>query len=102
MGVTLGVPVGVGLLVGPGVPVGVAVGVAMANESVHAGSAALGVICGTLGATEEVFVNCWLVMKVSAARPIVMIPTKNTYQLFFSIFIFSATDRPLRKLPIRR
>ena len=63
---TVDVGVGVGVLLGVlvGVFVGVpdttfvGVGVAITNESVHAGSAALGVTCGTLGATGDVRVSC--------------------------------------------
>ncbi len=71
VGVGVAVGPGVGVAVGPGVGVGVAVGTARVKESVHAGSAALGVTWGTVGATGLVVVSFWLVRKTTAASPTV-------------------------------
>lgn len=75
------------MAVGPGVGVGVGVGVAMANVSVQAGAAALGVTCGTVGATGFVVVSLPLVRNTMAAKPMVMILTNNTCQYFLNVFI---------------
>lgn len=87
VGVGPGVAVGVGVAVGPGVGVGVAVGTARVKESMHAGSAAFGVTCGTVGATGLVVVNFWLVRKTTTASPSVKRRTNIMCQYCFRNFI---------------
>lgn len=82
-----GVAVGVGVAVGPGVGVGVAVGTASVKESVHAGSAALGVTCGTVGATGLVVVSFWLVRNTTAPSPMVRTRRMIIRQYCFRNFI---------------
>lgn len=82
-----GVGVGVGVAVGPGVGVGVGVATVRVKESVHAGSAALGVTCGTVGATGLVVVSFWLVRNTTAASPTVNRRMNIMRQYCFKNFI---------------
>jgi hypothetical protein len=90
VGVSDGVIVGDsdGVIVGD--PVGVSVGdsVVKLNVRVQAGSDALGVTCGTVGATGVLVVNLPLV--TSATTPMISVTTVNNsaYQFFLKNFIF--------------
>ncbi len=70
--------------------VGVGEGAAILNSTIHAGSAALGVACGTVGATGWVVVSFWLVKNTMTASPTVMMEMTRRYQYFFtnSIVLF--------------
>ncbi len=95
VGVFVGVSVPVGVLVGVAVivPVGVTVGVVIENVSVQAGSTALGVACGTVGATGLVVVSRWVVRNVIIPSPRVMKKIMTRYQyLRKNIESFTATD----------
>lgn len=83
-GVGVGVYVGVFVGVFAGV---VGVGVARLNVSVHAGSAALGVTCGTVGATGFVFISLPLVRRAMAPILNVIRVIVIKYQYFFRNFI---------------
>lgn len=82
-GVGVGVGVGVIVRVGVGVTVGVTVGEPMENARVQAGSDALGLTWGTLGATGLVWVSFILVTTVATPKTIVMMVAKIRCQYFF-------------------
>lgn len=91
--VGVGVEVGPGVLVGVdvgvlvGVPVGVLVGADIEKVRVHAGAAAAGVSCGTVGATGSSRLSFCVVRKITTPSPAVTKVSKRRCQCFLIAFM---------------